>query len=52
MLIDCITGLPRVQGEDSMCAMIDQLSEFMHFSMISSEYGATQVTEYISWGDV
>jgi hypothetical protein len=45
MLIDCITGLPRVQWEDSMYATIDQ---FTHFLVISSEYGVTQVTELSS----
>jgi hypothetical protein len=45
MLTDCITGLPRVQWEDSMYATIDQ---FTHFPVISSEYGATQVTELSS----
>jgi hypothetical protein len=48
MLIDCITGLPRVQGADSMCTTIDQSSEFMHFPVISSEYGEAQVTKLSS----
>jgi hypothetical protein len=43
MLLDCITGLPRVQSVDCMCVGIDQLSEFMHFPMISSKYGETWV---------
>jgi hypothetical protein len=51
MLIDCITCLSRVQGADSMCVAIDQLSEFTHFPVISLEYGATQVTK-LSCGDM
>jgi hypothetical protein len=45
MLTYCITGLPRVQWEDSRYAMIDQ---FTHFPVISLECGATQVTELSS----
>jgi hypothetical protein len=45
MWTNYITGLPRVQWKDSMSAVIDQ---FMHFLVISSEYGATQVTKLSS----
>jgi hypothetical protein len=45
MLIDCITGIPRAQWEDSGCATFVQLVEFTHFPVISSEHGAAQVTE-------
>jgi hypothetical protein len=51
MLLDCITGLPRVQSTDCMCAGIDQLSEFTHFLVISSEYGETWVTK-LSLGEM
>jgi hypothetical protein len=42
MLIDRITGLPRVQGEDSMS------SKFTHFPVMSLECGAAQVIELSS----
>lgn len=51
MLLDCITSLPRVQSVDCTCAGIDQLSEFTHFPVISSKYGATWVTE-LSLGEM
>jgi hypothetical protein len=45
MWTDCITGLLRVQWTYSMSVVIDQ---FTHFLVISSEYGAVQVTELSS----
>jgi hypothetical protein len=45
MFIYCIIGLLRVQGVDSMCAEIDQLLEFMHFPMISLEYGEARMID-------
>jgi hypothetical protein len=44
MLIDCITGLPRVQWTNSMYVVIDQ---FMHFPVISSEYGQHRRQSYL-----
>jgi hypothetical protein len=51
MLLDYITCLLRMQGADSMYAVIYQLLEFTHFTMISSEYGIAQVID-ISHGDI
>jgi hypothetical protein len=47
MWTDCTTDLPRIQWTDSMSPVIDQ---FMHFPVVSSEYGETQMTELSSGG--
>jgi hypothetical protein len=41
MWIDCTTDLPRIQWTGSVSPVIDQ---FTHFPVVSSEYGATQMT--------
>jgi hypothetical protein len=51
MFIDCIIGLPRVEGKNSMSAVIDQLSNYTYFPVISLEYGETWVTE-LSCGEM
>jgi len=51
MFLDCITSLLRVHNVDCTCVGIDQLSDFTHFQVISSEYGATWVTK-LSLGEM
>ena len=38
--IDCITGLPKVQGRDCLYVVVDRLTKFAHFFAISSDYSA------------
>ena len=45
MLLDCATGLMRMQNVEYICAEIHRLSEFMHLLVISSEYRATRMIE-------
>ena len=43
--MDFITGLPKVQGRDCLYVVVDRLTKFAHFFVISSNYSAGQVAE-------
>jgi len=43
--MDFITGLPKVQGKDGIYVVIDNLSKFVHFFAIPSNYSAAQVAK-------
>jgi hypothetical protein len=43
--MDFITGLPKVQGKDCIYVVVDRLTKFAHFFIVSSEYKAPQVAE-------
>ena len=43
--MDFISGLPKVQGRDCLYVVVDRLTKFAHFFLISSDYSAAQVAE-------
>jgi hypothetical protein len=43
--MDFITGLPEVHGRDCIYVVVDRLSKFTHFVMISSDYESPHVVE-------
>ena len=43
--MDFITGLPKVQGRDSIFVVVDRLTKYAHFFAIPTEYRASQVAE-------
>jgi hypothetical protein len=43
--MDFITGLPKVQGKDCICVVVDRLTKFTHFYAIPTEYSVVQVAE-------
>lgn len=43
--MDFITGLPRVQGRDSIFVVVDRLTKFAHFYTIAVDWSASQVAE-------
>jgi hypothetical protein len=43
--MDFITGLPKVQGKDCIYVVVDRLTKFAHFYVISTDYSAIQVAE-------
>jgi hypothetical protein len=45
ILMDFITGLPKVQGKDCIYVLVDKLTKFADFYAIPTEYNAVQVTD-------
>ena len=43
--MDFITGFPKVKGRDCLYVVVDRLTKFAHFFLISSDYSAAQVAE-------
>ena len=43
--MEFITGLPKVQGKECICVVVDRLTKFSHFYAIPIEYSAVQVAE-------
>ena len=43
--MDFITGLPKVQGRDCLYVVVERLTKFAHFFLISSDYSAAHVAE-------
>eukprot|EP00253_Pinus_taeda_P032286 PITA_32286 len=43
--MDFITGLPMVQGKGCIFVVVDRLTKYSHFFVISAHYTATQVAE-------
>ena len=43
--MDFITGLPTVEGKDSIFVVIDRLTKYAHFFAISVHYTAAQVAK-------
>lgn len=46
VLVDFITGLPLVQGKSIIIVVVDMLSKFVHFGVLSTDYSTNSVVEY------
>lgn len=45
LTIDFIEGLPKSAGYNSIMAVVDRLSKYVHFILLSHPYSAKQVAE-------
>ena len=43
--MDFITGLPKAQGRDCIYVVVDRLTKYAHFFLITTTYTAVQVAE-------